>query len=117
VSCAGETAFAAESPDAGDKLLAATFFLMGLRYPRELTKQLLQGVQHMEESTTYQYILEQGGLRAARKILTHLGEKHLGPANVMVQTRIDSIMEIERLEQLLDRIHEATSWDDLLARD
>src|SRR5262249_31234471 len=43
-----------------DKLWTATFLLMGLRYSNDLTLQLLDGVQNMQESTTFQWILRQG---------------------------------------------------------
>ena len=43
-----------------DKLWTATFLLMGLRYSDELASQLLEGVQNMKESTTYQAILREG---------------------------------------------------------
>jgi predicted transposase YdaD len=43
-----------------DKLWTATYILMGLRYPTELVDRLLQGVQNMKESTTYQAILQEG---------------------------------------------------------
>jgi hypothetical protein len=33
---------------------------MGLRYPTELITRLLEGVQTMKESTTYQAILQEG---------------------------------------------------------
>ena len=55
--------------DAG-KLWASTFVLMGLRYPKETALELLRGVRDMEESSTYQYIMEKGevkGRKAERK--------------------------------------------------
>ena len=41
-------------------LWTATYLLMGLTYPEELIDRLLQGVQNMKESVTYQKILREG---------------------------------------------------------
>ncbi len=41
-------------------LLSAMYILMGVRYERALVQRLLQGVQSMKESVTYQAILEEG---------------------------------------------------------
>ncbi len=46
-------------PDAG-RLWTATYVLMGLRYPENLTEKLLEGVRNMEESVTYQAIVRKG---------------------------------------------------------
>ena len=42
------------------KLWTATYLLMGLCYSEELVSRLLEGVQDMQESTTYQAILREG---------------------------------------------------------
>ena len=42
------------------KLFAVSYLLMGLRYERELTNQLFEGIEIMKESTTYQSILREG---------------------------------------------------------
>jgi predicted transposase YdaD len=59
----------AEPRERAAKLWTATFLLMGLRYSDEMTIQLLEGVQTMRESTTYQWILNEGrneGLKEGR---------------------------------------------------
>src|SRR5207244_1176241 len=51
----------AEAPPADAReLRTATYILMGLRYPRDMVRQLLKGVRSMKESDTYQAILEEG---------------------------------------------------------
>ena len=52
------------------KLWTATYLLMGLCYSEELVSRLLEGVQNMQESTTYQAILREGlkkGLEEGRE--------------------------------------------------
>ena len=43
-----------------EMLWTATYILMGLKYSDELIDRLLEGVQNMEESVTYQKILKKG---------------------------------------------------------
>ena len=50
----------AEPEPRAAKLWTATYLLMGLRFSEELAFHLLEGVQNMRESTTYQAILREG---------------------------------------------------------
>ena len=107
-----------EAPaETANKLLAATFVLMGLRYPPDLSRQLLQGVASMEESTTYQYIISQGRIREAKQILLILGRIRFGPPDAQVSAAIEAIDDIERLENLNARLLTVSSWQELLASD
>ena len=58
--------------DEAGTLWTAADVLMGLRFPRQLVAQLLQGVHGMKESVTYQAIVEEGEVKgrsqAARQI-------------------------------------------------
>ena len=50
-----------ESAEAQARMLwTATYVLMGLKYPDDLIEHLLQGVENMKESVTYQKILREG---------------------------------------------------------
>ena len=73
----------------------------------------------MRESSTYQAIIaegvEKGSTSEARRILLMLGSKRFGPASPDVQRQIEQQSGIERLEELTQRVLEASSWDDLLA--
>src|SRR5262249_51240457 len=119
-------------------LWAATYVLLGLRYEREFVDRLLQGVVEMEESTTYQGIIEKGiaqgiekgiqkgiekgiaqgkeeGKREeARRMVLLLGEEHLGPASSEVTATIQGINDLERLHQLALRVGQVGSWEELL---
>ncbi len=104
-------------------LWTATFVLMGLRYSREVTQQLLRGVREMKESVTYQAILEEGRLegipigsvKEAQTILLRQGTKRFGPPTARTRRRIKSITSIERLELLAERLLDVTSWQELLS--
>jgi predicted transposase YdaD len=101
--------------------------LMGLSYSTEETETLLRGVRAMNESVTFQAILEQGreqgreqGLEQGRlqeavALLFKVGRKQFGAASPSVVTSIEQITDLSRIEQLHERLHEVKSWDELLA--
>ena len=76
----------------------------------------------MEESTTYQAILEKGiakgkdvGAREElRKVLLLLGQDRFGPASARVSRALNAINELERLEGLTVRLLKVSSWQELL---
>ena len=99
------------------QLLAATYVLLGLRVS-EATQHLFQGVQQMEDSTTYQGILRkgkaEGEAEALHRMLLRLAER-FGPASKAVQNTIQGISEIPRRERLAERLLDVDNWQDLLA--
>ena len=98
----------------------ATYVLLGLRYPTNVAQQLLREVMAMEESTTYQAIIgkgrEMGKLEELRRTILLQGVEKFGRAPRPVATAIESVGDIERLEQLAVRLMHATGWDELLDR-
>lgn len=102
------------APPLAAKLRAATFVLLGLRYPAEMIRQLFQGVIGMRESSTYQLILSEGELREAKKLLLLQGRKKFGPPDEATAAALEAIADLARLEQLHDRLLEVSSWQELL---
>lgn len=104
-------------------LWSATQVLMGLKYPREFVETLLQGVQGMEESVTYQAILNKGrdlghdeGLaEGEQKALLIMGQKRFGKPSPKVVKRIKAIIDESTLLALIDRLTEVSSWNELLS--
>ena len=92
---------------------------MGLRYPREMVARLLRGVQHMEDSVTYQEIIEKGVARGRaegeRAVLLRQGTRKFGPADERARRAIEALADPHELEALAERLLDATSWDDLLS--
>ncbi len=109
------------------KLWTATYLLMGLRFSEDLVSKLLEGVQNMQESTTYQAILregrekgreegrEEGRIAGERLLLVRLGNKRFGKPDPAILARIEAIRDIERLEALGERIidPEVSDWSGL----
>src|SRR5262249_4156867 len=88
---------------------------------------IIRGVLDMEESTTYQAIIEKGiqkgiqmaaeaiGMReGARRVLLVLGENHFGPPSSAVNATIQGINDLEQLLQLVVRVGQVGGWDELL---
>ena len=76
----------------------------------------------MEESSTYQFVIEKGmekGILKGRKkelleTLLHLGTQRFGtPA--AAAARLEAIDDLERLDRMRDRLLDAPDWNDLLA--
>jgi predicted transposase YdaD len=105
------------SPDQTADVWAATYLLMGLVYPPALTNDLLRGVRGMKESTTYQAILREGKAEGmaegATRILLHLGRQRFGAPRRAIQSRIKAIKDVEKIEELTDRLFVVSSWDEL----
>ena len=98
------------------RLWTATYLLMGVRYPDDLVNQLLEGVQSMRESTTYQAILREGRITGEQTLLLRMGTKRFGGPPATTIAAIEAIKDIERLEALGERILDQgiRDWDDLL---
>ena len=126
------------------RVLSAAYFLGGLRYDGDLVENLLQEFNmNLEDSTTYQLVLnrgrtrgrqegreegrlegreegieegrEEGRLAAAQAIVLRLGARRFGSPSPVIESSIRQIVDHARLERIIDRVQDATGWDDLLA--
>lgn len=101
-----------------------TFLVVGLRYDQDLSRKLLKGAIGMTNSTTYMSIIEEGkeigkaegeisGLKSA---VLRIGGKRLGAPNPEVKAQIESIISLEKIQELADRILFVDTWVELLAK-
>jgi len=99
-------------------LWAATYILLGLRFDSQFINQLLKGVIEMEESTTYQYILEKGAekgaIKEARQTLLRQGTKKFGLPEPAAKAQLEGIEDLDRLHDLELRILDVPNWQELL---
>jgi predicted transposase YdaD len=103
---------------------AATYLLMGLRYPPLLMEELFRGVGSMRESSTYQAILAEGrdeglakgAVAEAKKVLRLQGDAAFGTPDARTAAVLEGINDLARLEELLQRILVAHSWQELLGQ-
>ena len=112
-----------QQPDVDGKLaedlLGSTFVLCGMRHERKRLAELYRSLSMtLEDSTTYQWILEQGVAKGktleASRLLLAQGRKKFGSVP-RAEATLQGITDSERLERIAERIFEATDWDDLLA--
>jgi hypothetical protein len=96
-------------------LWTSTYYLLGLRYSEAVAHQLLEGIHEMGESVTYQATIARGRREALKKIILLLGHRLLGKPNAQVRAALDSITDLEQLEQLSVQLLDAPSWQHLLA--
>jgi hypothetical protein len=102
-----------------EELFNETFVLSGLRYNRTRMIELYRRLNMtLEESDTYQWILEQGeakgkALTLRRNVLV-LGEKRFGPPPATITQAVQAMTDHDRLDRIISRVFDATSWDDLL---
>jgi hypothetical protein len=105
------------APAEASTLWTAAEILMGLRYPKPLVSNLLQGIHKMnwEDSVTYVAIVEKGIIKARRDVILRQGRKKFGQPSEAVITLLASIDDPERLANLVDRVLDVSTWDELLA--
>ncbi len=100
------------------RLLAGTFILAGLRVPQERAQAIFRGVAGMKESSTYQFILEEGRqegeVRHAQRTLLRQGRQKFGPPVAADEAALLAITDLDRLDRMTDRILQAADWNDLL---
>jgi hypothetical protein len=103
------------TPDA-EEIWTALYFLIGRHFgDPALAERLLKEIETMEDSVTYQATIRRGEIREARKILIRQGIKRFQAPSEDVRQRIEGLADLDRLEHLIDRVPDASSWDDLLA--
>jgi predicted transposase YdaD len=117
-------------PELMKTLWASTIILIGLRYPREQVGELIEGVANMvlgirgiEESWVYQDIFSKGEAKGEAKgraeedraIILRLGRNKFGQPDETVLIKLAAISDLDRLHSLLDRILDASTWEELLA--
>ncbi len=124
-----------ETKEAQSEFWTATYYLLGTKYTPDIIGPLMKGIGTMFESTTYNATLEKGraqgineGVRQgilqgvqqgemikSRKLILQFGRKRIGEPPAQIAARLESITDSRRLDDLLERVLTAPSWDDVLA--
>ncbi len=73
----------------------------------------------MRESVTFQAILEEGEqtgrIKELHRMILRQGRRRFGEANETMRLQIEAMRDIERLEDLTERLLIVSSWDELMA--
>jgi hypothetical protein len=84
----------------------------------EIWQRVLEG-WNVEDSPVILEWIRQGEVRGrieeARAILLRLGRRQFGRVTKATRTALESIVDLERLERMSERLLEVESWQDLLA--
>ncbi len=83
---------------------------------------MILGINGIEESSVYQDIFgkgeatgeAKGQIKADRATLLRQGRKKFGPPSETVEATINALTDLDRLNALLDRILDVSTWDELL---
>jgi hypothetical protein len=67
----------------------------------------------MEESVTYQAIVRKGRVSEARQMLLRQGRKLFGSVDEAAEAALNAINDVEKLEELGERILDVDSWQEL----
>jgi Mg/Co/Ni transporter MgtE len=102
------------NPDVADYLMTSTFVLSGLRLDQQVALKLFRRYHAVEDSTTYQYIIEQGALKGVRALLLELGASRFGAPSEKVKASIQELEDLPRLKRMGLRVLTAKSWNDIL---
>jgi predicted transposase YdaD len=72
----------------------------------------------MQESSTYQHILEEGRqegrVRQTQQLVLRIARQRLGVPGKAIKAALLAITDLDRLERMSDRILHAADWNDLL---
>ena len=103
-----------ERPEDSPKLLLAAYVLTGLRLARPTADRLFQGVRAVEDSTTYQGIIDDGRklgrLEEAKKLLLLQARNRFGRSDPDNEAALESITDLSLLERLGEKLVRARSW-------
>jgi predicted transposase YdaD len=100
-----------------------TYTLLGLRHTPDVVDQLMPGLEHMRDSSTYQAILDEGRAEGrtegrtegALEVLVEMGTRRFGPPDAQTQATLAAIDDHTQLRTLAARLLDTASWAELLA--
>src|SRR5262249_35456119 len=95
-------------------ILTSAFVLSGLRLSRAQARKAFRRGPAVEHPTTYQHIIEQGELKALRRVVLREGATKLGAPPETVKAAIQGLEDLPRLERMCGRLFTASSWNDVL---
>lgn len=100
-------------PDAG-KLFVSAYILSAMHVDPKIARGIFNKVIAMQESGTYQLILEEGAVKHMRELIVRLARKQIGDPTDKQKNKLSAIEDLERLDRIAEKISTAKSWDALL---
>ncbi|MBX9622712.1 MAG: hypothetical protein K2X82_02760 [Gemmataceae bacterium] len=103
-----------EAPADAAKLMAATYVLASVHVEPAAAWEVMTTVLNMRDFPGYQFLLNEGAVVHARKLIVKLGSGRLGPPTEAQSARIDAIDDLDRLDRIVLKAPTARDWDALL---
>jgi hypothetical protein len=103
-----------EAKSEAGKLLTAAYILSSMHVAPTVARGIFNKVIAMQESGTYQLILEEGAVKHMREWILRLGQKEFGAPTDKQKNKLGAIEDLGRLERIAEKVHTTKSWDTLL---
>src|SRR5688572_3420984 len=88
--------------------------LSGMHIDPKVAQVIFNKVIAMQESGTYQLILEEGAIKHMRDLISRLGRKNIGEPTEKQKNKLQAIEDLERLDRIAEKVLTAKNWDSLL---
>jgi predicted transposase YdaD len=102
-----------QAPKKAKDILAAAYVLLGLRYSDQVAHALFEEILGMEESSTYQAIVQKGRADEARTMVLLVGEARFGPADDATRAAINAMSDLDQLHELGVRLAKGAGWQEV----
>jgi hypothetical protein len=89
-----------EAKQQAGELLTAAYILFAMHVEPSVARSIFNKVIAMQESGTYQLILEEGAINHAHRLVLKLGRDKLGAPTDKQQNRLNAIQDLERLDRI-----------------
>lgn len=97
-----------------DATLKGLIRLSAMHVEPTVARAIFNKVIAMQESGTYQLILEEGAVKHTRELILRLGTERLGTPSDKQKNKLSAIENLERLDRITLKALTAKSWDGLL---
>jgi predicted transposase YdaD len=115
VRAVDERARGQTSPAGVGTMRTAMTLLLGMRYDEEVIVSVMSELTSlMEESSGYKWIARREQLRGVQRFFLQQATNKLGPPDEATRARVEAITDMQRLDELGNRVLTANSWDELL---
>jgi hypothetical protein len=95
-------------------LLTAAYVLSAMHVPPATARTVFNKVIAMQESGTYQLILEEGAVKHMRDFILRQAEDRLGAPSDKQKNKLSAIEDLDRLDRIALKVLTANDWDALL---
>jgi hypothetical protein len=103
-----------EAPPLVADIVLSSFILAGLHVNQAILQGIYRRALGMIESVAFDIIMEDGAMRHTRKLIIRWAAPKLGKPTKEQVERMNAILDLERLERILERVQKVKSWDSLL---